>query len=465
MRLDYRPTYTHNRARTEALTFKNAASPNFQGASLHPETQVNASTAFYPAKPIPWAITGLNKLFSGLICKPLNFKIQCHNPEKLAALNKPGQGLILTMNHSSLADKSTLLKLCAQTSLMPLTMASLTAAGNHLPIPLIWPFLSRLGIFSVNEGNPSVKNTKRFAQNTLIKAKYPLCIFPEGKINWNNAKPGSCQKGTMQIALNAANEGKKAMKVVPIGITYQYDSKAEKQIRKTINALEAHILSQGKASRNLPAFKKLSQNAALQEHLNHLLEWVVRQSESANYLNPSSYNQTERIERLRHKILSELKVEYGVNITDPALEIAGLSKAIHLRQHNHKRPPLWIMLNPWAKRRKEYKTQLQKIKTDIQKLNHVELLSSCRDALPLKPNPDTQMEAAYRLRYLILNKPPHIWNVMRHCTAHIVVGEPILVAPKPDISGFMMESEILRLTRKLQVGLENAVKQAREQSQ
>jgi len=443
---------------------------------------VQTSKAFYPARPMPWGIRAFHKLFAGLICWPLGFKTDIQNLDRLKELQKKPNGLVMALNHSSLADSATLQRLSGQAGITPVTMASLSMFDGqlfHLPLKVVWPVASRLGLFSINEANPTVERSKAFAQKTLEQAKFPLAIFPEGRVNWNSNQIATCRAGTMDFALKAASAKNRAVNVVPIGISYSYAPKAKKQAEKTLLQLErfAHA-QQGK---NFPELKTLPDDASLQQRIERLTDWVLAKEEAELGNVTSTRNVTERIKNIRHQKLAKLLEKYesettglspSQNLKNKALpesrQIPELYKRINARQLSQPKPSFWVMLNPWSGRRKTYRELFQQTQADMRQLKALEIWQSCQDVAKLEPSLTgqltQQMEALHRLQCLITGKRPGIFSVMRNCTAHIQVGEPIEVNPREKTSECAYKTHLVQLTQTLQSQLQGAVEVAKKRT-
>lgn len=398
-----------------------------------------------------------------MICYPLGFKTQVDGLDRIKKLQQQNHPLLLTMNHSSLADTVTLQQFSNQASVIPITMAALSTFNHKilgLPMQVVWPFASRLGLFSVNAGNPTTEKTKAFARKVLTDKKYPLCIFPEGRVNWNNAQIGPCKPGTMQFAVQAANTNRETVNVVPIGITYIYSPKAKAQAAKALTQMERQA-NRLTSKKQLLALTVSSPKADIQERIDHLTNWVVEREEKAMALTPhSGQSLSDRINAITHEQLNKLRTEYGLKESlDTEKEVTRLHHAIVKKQLETPRPPLLVFLNPFSSRRKAYTKQYKKTQTALRQLNDLQILQSSGDAINLPSNLNNQMEAINRLRCLVTGQRPGAVSTIRNCTAHVTIGEPIAV--RPTEKGQSTELHTEHLQSRLQTGLEQAVQTAR----
>lgn len=434
----------------------------------HAPNKVRDSHRFYEARPQPWLISLFRGSVHHLLSRPLGFQLNMDpaDVQKLQALNKQPEGFILSPNHSSIADAFTLQELGYKTGIHPATMTSLDSFDRKilkLPYQVIWPLLSRFGHFSVNPGNNSVKQSVKHAEALLEKGDTPLCIFPEGRFTWNNQGLSPCRNGTMRIAIQAAKDGKKPVKVVPIGIYYNYSDKAKGRVEQMLSRQEQALAKQ--TGQPLP---KLPDNATPRQRMDRLQDVFLNQQEK-KYGLPKADGQPERIYAIQERSLKSLLSKYNARYSEtgePFQQIRYLSQAIHQQQMKYRKPArLRDWLNPWSKPWKTYKAQSKETRTDLCTLKDLEVLLHHKASLQQAPSPtkndlNRQLETLSRLNCLILGQHPDIRSVVRHCTAHIKVGEPITVTGRPEREGERFIDRANQLTEEFQTKLRQAIRQA-----
>lgn len=449
------PTKTTNRI---------AQAPRFQGCQNPDASKIQVSRAFYEARPWPWLI----RLFQGgvhhFLARPLGFRLNISQADiqRLQTLQKEPGGVILTPNHANLADAFSLQELGRQTGLYPATMAALEDFDRkiaNLPYRLVWPVVSRLGYFSVNPGNESLKRSNTYAKTLLEQGKQPLLIFPEGRVTWNNGSIGPCRNGAMRFALQAAQTNGKPVRVVPIGIHYQYSEKARFRLEQMLSRQEKAFIKE------FPGIKlpDLPSNASVQKRIDRLLDSFFSQWEKNYQIFSKTINQSERIEAIQQATLGKLNQEYGlqtVNRKDPHRQIRHLFHAINQRQIQEKKPTGLAWLNPWSNAWKSYRKHRKETQDNIHRLRDLEILLSHQQALPLKTDLTSQLETLSRLNCLILGKRPDIVSIVRNCTAQVKVGTPVLVDKNTLKAPVTLIDRANQLTERLKNELQQVVQEA-----
>lgn len=433
--------------------------PTFQGVQNTDTSKLQVSTAFYEAKPWPWLI----RLFQGgvhhLVSKPLGFKLHISKADiqRLQNLQKEPGGMILTPNHSNLADAFSLQELGHQTGIYPATMAALENFDRkiaNLPYQWVWPIASRLGYFSVNPGNQSLKRSNAFAETLLKQGQQPLCIFPEGRVTWNNSAISPCQNGAMRFALQSSQASGKAVRVVPIGIHYQYSEKARYRLEKILTQQERTFRIEFYETK-LPV---LPDKATAPERIERLFNGVLSHWEQ-KYSIPKAGNSQERIEAIQQGTLAKLNQQYGLkphHQNDPHQHIRHLLEAVNQRQIQQQKPTGLQWLNPLSADWKNYRKHREQTQDKLDDLRNLDVLFSHQQALPLKNDLTSQLETLSRLNCLIEGKRPDIVSIVRNCTAQVKVGNPIVV----DKNTLKAHTPLIDQAKQLTHTLENELKQA-----
>jgi 1-acyl-sn-glycerol-3-phosphate acyltransferase len=445
-----------------------AQAPTFQGDQPANSIKLQASTAFYEAKPWPWLI----RLFQGgvhhLVSKPLGFQLHISKADvqRLQNLQKEPGGLILAPNHANVADGLSLQELERQTGIYPATMAALENFDRkvaNLPYQWVWPIASRLGYFSVNSGNPSLKRSDAHAETLLKQGQQALCIFPEGRVTWNNSAIAPCRNGAMRFALQASQANGKPVRVVPIGIHYQYSEKARYRLEKMLTQQEKTFQIEFHKTK-LPA---LPNNATVPERIDRLLNGVLTHWEQ-KYSIPNAGGSQERIAAIQQVTLEKLNQQYGLqpkHQKNVHQQIRSLLKVINQRQIQKKKPRGLQWLNPLSTDWINYRRQLRQTQSNIDDLRNLEVLLNHQQALPLKNDLTSQLETLSRLNCLIEGKRPDIVSIVRNCSAQVKVGNPIVV-DKNTLKGHTpLIDQANQLTHKLENELQQAVQVAAGQTE
>lgn len=443
-----------------------AQAPRFQGCTGHAPNRIRDTDRFYKAKPSPPLIRMFQWSVHHFLSRPLGFKLQMNREDvrKLQQLENQSGGLILTSNHSSIADAFTLQELGYKTGVHPATMTALDSFDKKilkLPYQVIWPFLSRFGHFSVNPGNSSIRRSTDHAEK-LVEEGTPLFIFPEGRFSWNNQVVSPCRNGTMRIALNAAQASQKPVQVVPIGIYYQYSEKAQKRLKKTLSSQEQKLEKQ--LQDKLPS---LPANASPSYRIERLVNGMLTQIEK-QYGTSQTGTQTERIDALEHKVLKQLVHKYNAKQSEtdePFQQIRYLCQAVYQKQNKYAKPErLRDRLNHWSKAYKTYAAKKQETQQDIRTLKALEMLLLHKTAIQANPrldNLNSQLDAVSRLSWIISGKSPNVWHIVRGCTAQLKVGTPIEVRQSLESTEKRFIDRANLLTEQLRSNLQQTVVDAK----
>jgi 1-acyl-sn-glycerol-3-phosphate acyltransferase len=444
-----------------------AQAPTFQGVHNTDSSKLQASTAFYEAKPWPWLI----RLFQGgvhyLVSKPLGFQLHISKADiqRLQNLQKEPGGIILAPNHANVADGLSLQELGRQTGIYPATMAALENFDRkiaNLPYQWVWPIASRLGYFSVNPGSSSLKRGNTHAETLLKQGQQPLCIFPEGRVTWNNSTIAPCRNGAMRFALQASQANGKPVRVVPIGIYYQYSEKARYRLEKMLAQQERTFRIEFYETK-LPA---LPANATVPERMERLLNGVLSHWEQ-KYGIPKAGSSQERIEAIQQGTLARLNQQYGLQPNPQKnlhQQIRPLFEAINQRQIQKQKPSGLNWLNPLSADWKNYRLHREQTQAKLDDLRNLEVLLSHQQALPLKNDLTSQLETLSRLNCLIEGKRPDLINIIRNCTAQVKVGNPIVVDKNTLKAHTPLIEQASQLTHTLEHELKQAVQAAAGQT-
>jgi 1-acyl-sn-glycerol-3-phosphate acyltransferase len=181
----------------------------------------------------------------GLLLAPLLKKsygvvdVECRGTALLRESLTAGHGIILAANHSRPCDPFVMGLLARQMS----TNLHLMASWSVFKQSRLQTFVARrVGAFSVyREGMDRASLTQ--AIDTLVDARRPLVIFPEGVISRANDRLGGLMDGTAFMARQAARKRAKVnpdVKVVihPVAIKYQFLGNLNESIEPVLKEIE-----------------------------------------------------------------------------------------------------------------------------------------------------------------------------------------------------------------------------------
>jgi 1-acyl-sn-glycerol-3-phosphate acyltransferase len=249
--------------------------------------------------------------------------VECRNVERLKASLAAGHSILLTPNHSHLAD--------------PMVLGVLgMEAGCHLFAMASWhvfkqstfqTFMTRrMGAFSVlREGND--RQAIETAIDILVSRRRPLIVFPEGVMTRHNDLVEEMMEGPSFIARQVAKRLKKENKpggivIHPVATRYAFNGDLTAAVTPDLAALEKRLswqpqnhLSMVERITNLGrAFLSLKEieflgapgNGNVYERAEKLVREVLARLEAQWHIADSSGNVSTRVKRLRTAILPEL---------------------------------------------------------------------------------------------------------------------------------------------------------------
>ncbi len=266
-------------------------------------------TLFYPPR--------LNSLLVGFFQKiipcmlpwfyQLELVVSSESLDKIKSLGS--SNLLLTPNHPTFQDPIVIFGLSAKLDQQFYYLGAYELFQGFLA----W-FLPLMGVYSLRRGladRSSLKETLAILSNPQCS----LVVFPEGGCSFQNDTVMPFRVGCLQMAFQALHQTFKQGKplpdlyIVPVSIKYKYTQNMDLAIARTLKKLEQAL------KLNPPA------NSTPYQRLRLIAEQIMRRIEQ-DYGLVSSQSQnkplsgTERIERLRIKILESCEQELGVK-TNP----------------------------------------------------------------------------------------------------------------------------------------------------
>jgi 1-acyl-sn-glycerol-3-phosphate acyltransferase len=277
--------------------------------------------------------------------------VECRHVDRLKASLAAGHSILLTPNHSHLAD--------------PMALGVLgMEAGCHLFAMASWhvfkqsafqTFMTRrMGAFSVlREGND--RQAIETAIDILISRRRPLIVFPEGVMTRHNDLVEEMMEGPSFIARQVAKRLKKENKpggivIHPIATRYAFNSDLAAAITPDLEALEKRLSWQPQGHLSLVeritnlgrAFLSLKEieflgapgNGTIYERAEKLVYEVLSRLESQWHIADTSGNVMVRVKRLRTAILPDL-IEGKISPADRDRRWRDLAAAYYVQQISH----------------------------------------------------------------------------------------------------------------------------------
>ena len=265
----------------------------------------------------------------GLLLSPILKKsygivdLECRETERLRNSLSAGHGVLLAANHSRPCDPLVLGVLARRMAINLHVMASWSVFKQST----LQTFVARrLGAFSVyREGMDRVSlNT---AIETLVEARRPLMIFPEGVISRTNDSLGELMDGTAFMARQAAKKRNKQnpdAKVVihPIAVKYQFLGDLDEAIKPILAEIEERLTwkPQSKTSlfgriskigNALVALKEIEflgrpQSGYIHERIARLVDHLLEPLESEWLKQPQTGDAVARVKNLRMAIVPDM---------------------------------------------------------------------------------------------------------------------------------------------------------------
>jgi 1-acyl-sn-glycerol-3-phosphate acyltransferase len=168
--------------------------------------------------------------------------VECLNVERLQQSLAAGHGVMLTPNHSRPSDPMVLMQLARQLG-RPINIM----ASWHLFMQerfQAW-LLPRLGVFSVyREGLD--REALKCAMQTLVEARRPLVVFPEGLISRSNDKLNNLMEGVALMARGAARQRAAApvpgrVVVHPVALRYFFEGDLAATLTPVLEEIEQRL--------------------------------------------------------------------------------------------------------------------------------------------------------------------------------------------------------------------------------
>ena len=266
-------------------------------------------TLFYPPRLNPLLVRFLHLFIPYLLrwVYQLELVVDSDSLEKIKSLNS--DNLLVTPNHPTFQDPIVIFGLSAK-----LGKQFYYLAAYELFQGLLAWFLQRIGVYSLRRGladRPSMKETLAI----LSDSQRSLVVFPEGGCSFQNDTVMPFRMGCLQMAFQALNQTAKQQKplpdlyVVPVSIKYKYTQNMDSAIALTLKELEEalNLIPQT----NSTPYQRLR---LIAEQVMGKIEQDYGLQTSETETNPLSG--TERIERLRNKILENCEQQLGIK-TNP----------------------------------------------------------------------------------------------------------------------------------------------------
>ncbi len=266
-------------------------------------------TLFYPPKLNRLLVHFLHLIIPYLLrwVYQLELVVDSESLEKIKSLNS--QNFLITPNHPTFQDPIVIFALSAK-----LGKQFYYLAAYELFQGLLAWFLQRIGVYSLRRGladRPSMKETLAI----LSDPQCSLVVFPEGGCSFQNDTVMPFRVGCLQMAFQALNQTAKQQKplpdlyLVPVSIKYKYTQNMDSAIAITLKELEQalNLIPQT----NLTPYQRLR---LIAEQVMGKIEQDYGLQTSETETNPLSG--TERIERLRNKILENCEQQLGIK-TNP----------------------------------------------------------------------------------------------------------------------------------------------------
>lgn len=226
-------------------------------------------------------------------------RVEIQGLEKLQALFKQKESVLLAPNHCRPSDPLVINELCRQAGRAPFTMASWHV---FLESRLQRFIVRRAGAFSVyREGLD--RQALQAAAEILTAANRPLVVFPEGVISRTNDRLLSLMDGTSFIARSAAK--KRAEKksngrvmIVPVAIRYHFHGDLQEALHGTLDRIEQKLSWRPRREDDLTA------------RLYRVGESLLWLKEIEYFGEPKSGDVFDRVQKLIDHILVPLEAEW-----------------------------------------------------------------------------------------------------------------------------------------------------------
>jgi 1-acyl-sn-glycerol-3-phosphate acyltransferase len=249
-------------------------------------------------------------------------EIDVQGLERLSALFRQGDSVLITPNHPDHADCFVFYEL----SRMLRRPFRYMAAYQVFTGMARW-VLPRVGVFSVDREGADLSAFKA-AVNTLAEGKFPLVIFPEGEIYRVAERLTPLREGAFAIAVSAARKldgtGRKVW-VVPTGLCYRFQAGHDPlpALHSLMDRLETRFTWRVQSNKPLVErilhyadgilslkeveFLGAPQPGKFKERAAHLVEQILAAIESRRLKGRRSATIPERVKDLRRACLEALE--------------------------------------------------------------------------------------------------------------------------------------------------------------
>lgn len=247
-------------------------------------------------------------------------KLEAEGFERVRALNKAGQALLLAPNHSDHSDPHVVMEIAHRHGMRALFMA---AREIFEVSPTASWALQSMGVFSVDRDGPDLSAIKT-AMALLEHGNDPLVMFPEGEIYHHHRRLDPLNEGVASILLKVAGRmpaGKSAF-LVPVGLRFFNDAAVEDTFCGRLSKLEdrigwtpkplmpvderIHRLGTGILALKETEYLGYAGSGNVHERLTHLCESLLTLVESRYPRDAKALTPPERVRALRYRIRRRL---------------------------------------------------------------------------------------------------------------------------------------------------------------
>lgn len=253
-------------------------------------------------------------------------RVEVRGEETLRSLQQAGHSVLLTPNHSRMADPVVLLQMARRMKQSLFIMASSHLFhGNRL----MSFTLRRVGAFSVYREGVDRKAVQT-AIDILSGGQRPLVIFPEGALSQANDHLNALMDGVSLIARSAqrrieslpdAEQSGRRVVVLPVGIKYLFQGDVTRTVSPILGDIEERLLwgiqndrplmervaRVGSALLSLKEIEYLGrpQSGSIEDRQDRLIDGVLRPIER-EWLRTTSTTVIARVRELRREIVPEM---------------------------------------------------------------------------------------------------------------------------------------------------------------
>lgn len=255
-------------------------------------------------------------------------RVEVRGEDKLRALQQAGHSILLTPNHSRMADPVVLLRMARRLNLSLFIMASSHLFRGSRALSFM---MRRVGAFSVYREGVDRKAVQT-AIEVLSHGERPLVIFPEGALSQANDHLNALMDGVSLIARTAqrrlqedrhqdSQRASRRVIVLPVGIKYLYQGDVRAAVSPILSEIEERLL--WGAQQNRPLMERVArvgsallslkeieylgrpQSGSIEERQVRLIDGVLRPIER-EWSRSSSDTVIERVRELRRAIIPDM---------------------------------------------------------------------------------------------------------------------------------------------------------------